>query len=68
MYVSIEADEEAACPILDRIAENVVFSTDFPHSDCAWPNASRAFLELPMPDEQKRRILWDNCERMYGFA
>ena len=67
-FVSIEADEEAACPILDRIADNVVFSTDFPHSDCAWPNASRAFLELPMSDEQKRRILWDNCERMYGFA
>ena len=67
-FVSIEADEEAACPILERIADNVVFSTDFPHSDCAWPNASRAFLELPMSEEQKRRILWDNCERMYGFA
>ena len=67
-FVSIEADEEAACPMLDRIADNVVFSTDFPHSDCAWPNASKAFLELPMRDDQKRRILWDNCQRMYGFA
>ena len=67
-FVSIEADEESACPVLERIADNVVFSTDFPHSDCAWPNASRAFLELPISDEQKRRILWDNCERMYGFA
>ena len=25
-------------------------------------------LELPMSDEQKRRILWANCGRMYGYA
>ena len=47
--------------------ENVVFSTDFPHSDSAYPNALKAFLELPTSDENKRRILWDNCQRMYGF-
>ena len=66
-WVSIEADEEVACPLLERIDNNVVFSTDFPHSDSAYPNASKAFLELPMSDAQKRRILCDNCERMYGL-
>lgn len=56
-FVSIEADEETACPVMDRIGDNVVFSTDFPHSDSAYPHASEAFLELALTDDQKRRIL-----------
>ena len=67
-FVSIEADEECACPVIDRITNNVVFSTDYPHSDSAYPRATRSFLELPMDDAQRRRILWDNCCRMYGFT
>ena len=47
---------------------NVVFSTDFPHPDCKYPGAVTRFLELPLPDDAKRAILWDNCARYYGLA
>lgn len=67
-FVSIEADEHTACPVLDSIAENVVFSTDFPHSDSAYPKAMETFMELALTEEQRRKILWDNCVRMYGFT
>ena len=26
-----------------------------------------AFLELPLSDEEKRKILWDNCARFYAM-
>ena len=67
-FVSIEADEETAGPVIDKIADNVVFSTDFPHPDSAYPNAVKTFLKLPIDDDEKRKILWDNCVRMYGIS
>jgi len=67
-YVSIEADEVTArfvehCDLID----NVVFSTDYPHEDSKYPYAIETFLTLPLTKRSRRRILWDNCARMYGF-
>ena len=67
-FVSIEPDEETAGPIIDRIAGNVVFSTDYPHADSAYPQAVNTFAEVDwLSDDAKRAILWDNCARMYGL-
>ena len=66
-FVCIEADEAVACDVVERIADNVVFSTDYPHPDSAYPNAVKTFLELPINDDLKHRILWDNCLRMYNM-
>ena len=67
-FVSIEADEHTACPVLEEIGDRVVFSTDFPHSDSAYPKATETFMELDLSDAQRRAILWDNCVRMYDFT
>ena len=66
-FVSIEADESVSCPVIDRIENNVVFSTDYPHPDSAFPNSVKTFLELPMPEDTKRHVLWDNPMRMYAM-
>jgi predicted TIM-barrel fold metal-dependent hydrolase len=47
---------------------NVVFSTDYPHTDSRYPKAVETFLGLPLNDEDKRKILWDNCARFYGVS
>ena len=47
--------------------DNVVFSTDYPHSDSKYPHSVTAFMKLPLSDESKRKILWDNWARLYGF-
>jgi predicted TIM-barrel fold metal-dependent hydrolase len=26
------------------------------------------FLDLPIPEASKRKILWDNCARLYGIS
>ena len=49
-------------------AERIVFSTDYPHGDSRYPESVEAFLTLPLSDEDKRKILWDNCARFYQIA
>ena len=66
-FVCIEADESVSCDVVERIADNVVFSTDYPHPDSAYPNAVKTFLDLPMSEDLKHRILWQNCLRMYNM-
>lgn len=68
-YVSIEPDELPAVDMVEKLgAERVVFSTDYPHGDSRYPESVQAFLTLPLSDEDKRKILWDNCARFYQIA
>ena len=65
-YASAEADEEPVKYVVDDIGSaNILFSTDFPHSDSKFPNSVERFLELDISDEAKRKILWDNCIDLY---
>jgi len=48
--------------------DNIVISSDWPHDDSAYPNAIDTFLQLPgVSDDSKRKILWDNCARLYNL-
>lgn len=68
-YVSVEADEGPVKFVEEfGLADTVVFSTDYPHSDSVFPRSTEVFLTLPLKEETKRKILWDNCARMYGFG
>ena len=68
-WVCIEPDETPAKYAIDWVgSDRMVFSTDYPHGDSRYPEAVSSFLELGIPDEDKRRILWDNCVRLYNLA
>ena len=68
-YVVIDADEEPAKYAIDWIGnENFVFSTDYPHPDSKYPFATQGFMKLPLSDETKRKVLWDNCTRLYSLS
>jgi len=65
-WVSVEPDEIPAKYALEWVgSDHIVFSTDYPHTDSRFPEAVSAFLELDIKDEDKRKILWDNCARFY---
>ena len=49
------------------LEDNIVFSTDYPHLDVKYPHAVETFLKLPFSDQTKRKYLWENCARLYGF-
>jgi len=68
-YIALDVDEEPAVDVVNKMgAEYFVVSSDYPHSDGAFPEAVQQFLGLPFNAEQRRKILWDNCARLYGIA
>ncbi len=68
-YTSVECDEEPAKYMVDWVGDdNVLFSTDYPHLDSKFPEAVDRFLEMPFPDDTKRKFLWDNCSRYYNLS
>jgi len=48
-------------------AEYFVVSSDYPHSDGAFPDAMKEFFGMALSAEQRRKILWDNCARLYAI-
>ena len=69
-WVSVECDETDVRWTIEAMGDssNIVFSTDFPHSDARFPHSVDTFLDLPISDEHKRKILWDNCAALYGMG
>jgi predicted TIM-barrel fold metal-dependent hydrolase len=66
-YVSVEPDEAPARHMIDDFgSDRLVFSTDYPHGDSRYPKAVESFLKLPLSDDDKRKILWANCARLYS--
>jgi predicted TIM-barrel fold metal-dependent hydrolase len=51
----------------DMGADYFVVSSDYPHSDGAFPDAMKEFFGMALNAEQRRKILWDNCARLYGI-
>jgi predicted TIM-barrel fold metal-dependent hydrolase len=65
---SVETDESFSRYVIADIGDdNLVVSTDWPHPDSKYPKGVETFLGLPLSDESKKKILWDNCARFYGM-
>jgi uncharacterized protein len=67
-FLAVEADEEPVTHYVEAFGDdNLVFSTDYPHADSKFPRSVEAFLRLPLSEASKRKILWDNCARLYAL-
>jgi predicted TIM-barrel fold metal-dependent hydrolase len=63
--IRVEPDEATVKHVIDCMGgKSIVFSTDYPHGDS---EAADHFLKLPINDEAKRKILWDNCAAYYAM-
>jgi hypothetical protein len=63
--------DEAGLATLHIIGEdNVCVETDYPHSDCKWPNSIEHALKQMrgLSDEVRYKILRGNAERIYRFT
>ena len=68
-YVATEVDEKFLPQVIEAVGdENLVISTDWPHDDSAYPHAIEEFFGVPISDESRRKILWDNPARLYGLG
>ena len=67
-FASIEPGEEPAEHVAEQgYEDNLVFSTDYPHPDSAYPYAVETLLKLPLKEQTMRKLLWDNCARLYNL-
>lgn len=68
-FVSMETGETYSKYVVDAYGDDIlVTSTDWPHFDSAYPHAIDNFLGMPgINDETKRKVLWDNCARLYNL-
>ena len=65
-FVSVEADEMPVKYVIDYMGnEQLIFSTDYPHGDSKFPESVDRFMGLPLTDDDRRKILWDNCAAFY---
>jgi len=66
-FISVDVEEDLVRDVIKRIGDdNVVISTDYPHADSHWPNAVNHFMAMDLPPTSRKKILWDNCARLYG--
>ncbi len=67
-FVSVDCDERPARYLIEEgFVDNVVFSTDYPHNDSKFPHAVDEFTKMGLPEDVRRKWLWDNCARLYGM-
>jgi predicted TIM-barrel fold metal-dependent hydrolase len=68
-FISVDVEEDLLGDVMKRIGDdNVVLSTDYPHADSHWPDAVNHFMAMDMPSSSRKKILWDNCARLYGVS
>jgi predicted TIM-barrel fold metal-dependent hydrolase len=67
-FISIDPAEPFASHVVAELGdENLVLSTDWPHDDSSYPHTVDNFLaQTKLSAETKRKVLWDNCARLYG--
>ena len=68
-WSAVEADEWTLRGVVETVGDdNLVISSDFPHFDSSFPEAFDRFMKIPgVSVESKRKILWDNCARLYNL-
>jgi uncharacterized protein len=69
-FIATDSDEKPLRQVIEAIGDdNIVVSTDYPHSDGLFPVAIEEFTKLAgVSDASKKKILWDNCARLYGLG
>jgi predicted TIM-barrel fold metal-dependent hydrolase len=49
--------------------DNIMWASDYPHSETTWPNSKKltdGWFE-PFPPEDREKILWRNCARVFSL-
>jgi predicted TIM-barrel fold metal-dependent hydrolase len=49
--------------------DNIMWSTDFPHPACTWPNSRKVVADLMsgVPDDEAYQLVHGNAKRVFGI-
>ena len=68
-YATFE-DDRAGVLTRDLLGvENLMWGSDYPHTEGVWPFSRQQVADnfAAIPEEDTRKIVHDNCVRLYGF-
>jgi predicted TIM-barrel fold metal-dependent hydrolase len=66
--VAFRGDEPTMKAAVELVGDgNFAWDTDYPHPDGTYPWGVEAMLKQPIPQEAKRKILWDNAARWFNL-
>jgi predicted TIM-barrel fold metal-dependent hydrolase len=66
--ISSEPDDDLCAWVCTRVgSDHVMWASDFPHPDAAFPNAVDEFLERGLTADDLRAVLWHTPRRFYGI-
>jgi uncharacterized protein len=69
VFVACRGDERTLPSVVDLVGDdNLVFNTDYPHPDGTFPWGLERLESQPIPEESKRKILWDNAARAFRLG
>ena len=67
-FVAFRGDEPTMKAAIDIVGDNnFLWDTDYPHPDGTFPWGIDALLKQSIPYSSKKKILWDNATRAFGF-
>jgi len=65
-FVAFRGDEPTLKAAVELVGDdNFVWDTDYPHPDGTFPWGLQQFLEQPISEASKHKILWDNAARAF---
>ena len=69
VYCAFELEETTLPYVIEHFgAEKLLYSSDYPHWDSAWPNTVSTFMAREdVSEADKRQILGQNPQQFYGF-
>jgi predicted TIM-barrel fold metal-dependent hydrolase len=68
IWVTCEPDERMLPAVVDRLgAGGVMYASDYPHWDGAWPNSSGKLLSQPLESSALAAVAGDNARRFYSL-
>ncbi|MDX1484399.1 MAG: amidohydrolase family protein [Alphaproteobacteria bacterium] len=70
-FQSIEIPEGQAITqsVIDMVGDGVLmYASDYPHSESHFPESVDLFMKWDLPDDLKRKMLWDNAVKFYARA
>jgi predicted TIM-barrel fold metal-dependent hydrolase len=68
-YISADPDDPGIKQVFDAIGDdNIVVATDFGHPEGRYYGKAIEEIErLPVSEESKRKMMWDNALKLYGI-
>ncbi len=66
--VAFRGDEPTLKAAIEIVGDNnFTWDTDYPHPDGTYPWGIDAMMKQPIPNESRRKLLWDNAARMFNL-